>query len=198
MLNSYLHTSIADAFEEDESLNWKDSPFEKLIIMSNDARGRWGEKLIAKLLSEAGFYNTWFGGKKIRDDGGTYDIKLHRDSNHRVEVKTATSFKTWQHEPIYREDLWDLAVFADIKYSSIVFTIFDRLSILDILVPEKAKHPVLGKGATLRKHKDGGYKLDFSSRTHSLCLENDWAFEYDLNEPDMTGLISFIRRRING
>ena len=68
--------------------------------------------------------------------------------------------------------------------------------LLPILVPGTAKDPCLGKGATLRKNKDDGYKFDFSSKSHRNGLLNELTFEYDYNAPDITGLIDFIKERL--
>lgn len=191
MFNDEIDSLIEEAFVNDDSTSWIDSPFEKLIIMSNDARGRWGERLACEFLNLADIPYKWNADCNNQQPDGIYDIKV--DQITRIEVKTAASFKNWQHEPIYAAPVWDVLFLIDIAFDKIFLTILKRDDLLPILVPGKSQHILLGKGATLRKNKDDGYKFDFSPKTIANGLQNELTFEYDYNDPDITGLIAFIR-----
>ena len=193
MFNETIKTLINEAYENDNSTNWNGSPFEKLIVMSNDARGRWGERLACQFLTLAGIPYQWNADCNNQQSDGIYDIKA---ADTRIEVKTAASFTVWQHEPIYAAPLWDQLFLIDVLYDKIYLTILSHTYLLPILVPGSVKDPCLGKGATLRKNKDDGYKFDFSSKSHRNGLLNELTFEYDYNAPDITGLIDFIKERL--
>ena len=160
MFNGEINGLIEEAYKNDNSTNWHGSPFEKLIVMSNDACGRWGEQLACRFLGHAGVNYTWDADCNNQQDDGIYDIKTDRD---RIEVKTAVSTSIWQHEPVYHAPVWDQLICLDIAYSKIYLSILSREDLLPILVPGPSKHVLLGKGATLRKSKDDGYKLDFQA-----------------------------------
>lgn len=113
----------------------------------------------------------------------------------RVEVKTSLNESNWQHEPIYAAPCWDRLVLIDINYDHIYISFFTHSQLTCILVPEASKHPQLGKGATLRKHVDDGYKFDFSPRTIQNGLTYKHTFSYDINEPDDSGLLEFLRSK---
>ena len=194
MFNEVIDGLTDEAFESDNSTSWIGSPFEKLIVMSNDARGRWGERLACEFLKLAELPHQWDADCNNQQPDGIYDIKL--ETGTRIEVKTAASFKNWQHEPIYAAPVWDVLFLIDVAYDKIFLTILNRTQLLPILVPHKAQHVLLGKGATLRKNKDDGYKFDFSPKTIENGLVHSLTFEYDYSAPNSTGLAAFIKERL--
>ena len=186
--------SIAES-HKDRTDYWKDSPFELLHALENDERGKWGEAFLHKLLTKAGVPNTWDGDCNTDAEDGTYDIKLTASPLSRVEVKTSLNESNWQHEPIYAAPRWDRLVLIDINYDHIFISVFTHSQLACILVPGSAKHPHLGKGATLRKDKEDGYKFDFSPATINNGLTHGYTFSYDMNEPDDSGLLEFVRSK---
>ena len=88
---------------------YKNSPFEQLLTLTSDDRGKWGEKFLHNNIKLSGLKSKWDGDSNTGNvDGSVYDILINL--NRRTEVKTATNglnkrsrklTNTWQHENIY-------------------------------------------------------------------------------------------------
>ena len=91
-IRNILDETIKEAIETSNQ-EWKGSPFEPLTLITNDERGRWGEKFLFRIINEiAKIDSTWDGDSNIRpEDGGTYDILVNLIKRLKNEVKTAFS-----------------------------------------------------------------------------------------------------------
>lgn len=193
-VRTILDETIKEAIDN-SSDSWKGSPFELLIAITNDERGRWGEKFLFRIIKEsAGIDSTWDGDCNTRpEDGGTYDILVNLIRKLKNEVKTAfscTSSANWQHENIYAKSVWDKLTFVDVDYDKIY---------ISVLTPENMEYlfrnerdPVLGKKATLRESQQDKWKFDFSRVTVKNAIAAGYTFCYDYNNPDDAGLIAHL------
>ncbi len=193
-VRTILDETIKEAIDN-SSDSWKGSPFELLIGITNDERGRWGEKFLFRIIKEsAGIDSTWDGDCNTRPkDGGTYDILVNLIRKLKNEVKTAfscTSSANWQHENIYAKSVWDKLTFVDVDYDKIY---------ISVLTPENMEYlfrnerdPVLGKKATLRESQQDKWKFDFSRATVKNAIAAGYTFCYDYNNPDDAGLIAHL------
>lgn len=176
--------------------SWKGSPFEHLTKkITNDERGRWGEKFLFRIITEVAKINSsWDGDCNTRpEDGGTYDILVNLIKKLRNEVKTAfscVSNANWQHENIYAKSVWDKLTFVDVDYDCIYIT---------VLTPENMEYlfrneqdPILGKKATLREAQEDKWKFDFSRNTMKNAIAAGYTFCYDYNNPDDKGLVAHL------
>ena len=103
-VRSILDETIKEAVDNSSDY-WKGSPFEPLTQLTNDERGRWGEKFLFRTINEvAKIQSSWDGDCNTRpEDGGTYDILVNLAKKLKNEVKTAFSCEpsaNWQHENI--------------------------------------------------------------------------------------------------
>ena len=165
---------------------WLGSDFEKLLSLSSDARGKWGEELIFRLLTMYTCLKVeWEGDKNTnREDGSIWDIFINFFE---TEIKTAmknSSSDMWQHEKIVQAEVWKKTIFVDIEYSGIWFTVQNYG---DIPYGEE-RHKILNKKSTF--HLDG-WKFDLSKK-HILKLQSSGcSFYYDVKNPDVEGFKSF-------
>ena len=91
-VRTILDETIKEAVDNSND-SWKGSPFEPLTKITNDERGRWGEKFLFRIISEiAEIESNWDGDANTRpEDGGTYDILVNLIKKLKNEVKTAFS-----------------------------------------------------------------------------------------------------------
>jgi hypothetical protein len=65
-----VHNILGETIKEsvdNSSDNWKGSPFEPLTRITNDERGRWGEKFLFRVIKEvAEIDSTWEGDCNTR------------------------------------------------------------------------------------------------------------------------------------
>lgn len=158
---------------------WKGSVFEEIRELSNDERGRWGEKLIYELISQCTDFSVyWDQDSNTQQDDGTYDLVVN---GHRVEVKTSFGGHSgnWQHENIYNEDFWDKCVMVDVDYDCVYFTCIDRAE-----MTWDSKHPVFQKTPTRYKHQTVKHKFDFSRRSLTLGQEGGLTTRWMVGDPD--------------
>lgn len=140
---------------------WEDAIFAKIKRMQNDTRGQFGEKIVSEALHlNENFVFDMDCTNSNKHADGHYDLKVN---GVRIEVKTSchTSGGTWQHEPLYAEDVCDLTIFIDFSYD------FFHISVIpskDLPLGRDSQYFINKKGH-LRKNKDDGYKLDFSQKT---------------------------------
>ena len=188
-MNALIENTIRTAVDKHTD-SWDGSPFQDIVKLTNDERGRWGEDLIHQLLTQAGVKNTWLNDSNINQSDGTYDIQLSDGT--RIEVKTSTSHDNWQHENIYAAPVWDYLAFVDVSYDRITFTFisYDDLSVS--LGPDAVKHPVFNRKGCLRSAQDDKYKYDFGQKQHRDGVANGYSFVYISDEPDEEGLVEYI------
>ena len=193
LINNLIDESVEEAYNN-RDMSWVGSKFERLITLSNDERGYWGEKFLFDLIMRvAKIESKWDGDCNTRPaDGGIYDILVNLTRKLRTEAKTAFSFnsdsnaRNWQHENIYSKSVWDKLLFLDVDY--------DRLYIT-VLTPENMKYlfknekdPILGKKATLREAQKDKWKFDFSSVTVKNAIDAGYTFCYNVDNPDVQGV----------
>lgn len=157
---------IHNFYEENKKESaWENSPFKEIKLLENDKTGELGEKIASNVFNSLK-YNIQedTSTKTIRADGH-YDLKVE---NKRVEIKTSCYSHSFQHEPLYREDLCDIVIFIDFYYDKFFITIVKNSDL-----PLGRKSIIFGaKKGTLRKNKDDGYKLDFSLKLLQKLKEN--------------------------
>ena len=170
---------------------WEDSPFRKLTLLTNDERGSWGEYTLTKLFDKVGAFDyEWDKDRNTNQKDGIYDIVvLKNDRRIRVEVKTATvgQNSSWQHENIYKKEVWDKLVFIDVDYFSINITVIDYSE-----MTFDEKHPVFGRKPTLRSSQEDKYKFDFGKSNIERGIDNGYTFCYNIVKPDEEGLVAFL------
>lgn len=175
---------------------WEDSYFEYMTDLSLDERGRTGEENLYKLLLKAGLDVYWDADKNTTPEDGIYDLwVMLGGAKVRIEVKTAmrgTNNKTWQHEHIYKANVWDKLAFIDIDYDKVYFTVLDHSEMV-----WDEKHPVLGKKPSLREDSKDAYKVDMSKNSIQRGIDGGLTFCYTLNTDD-SELIEFMREKIAG
>lgn len=165
---------------------WSGSDFEKLLNLSSDARGKWGEELLYQLITLYTCLKVeWEGDKNTsREDGSIWDIFINFFE---TEVKTAmknSSSDVWQHEKIVEAPVWKKTIFVDIEYSGIWFTVQNYGDI----PYGKDKHKILNKKSTF--HLDG-WKFDLSKNHISKLQSLGYSFFYDVKKPNNEGLKLF-------
>lgn len=175
--------------------SWKGSYFEPLTKITNDERGRWGEKFLFRIISEvAKIESSWDGDCNTRpEDGGTYNILVNLIRKLKNEVKTAfscASSANWQHENIYAKSVWDKLTFVDIDYDRIYITVLTPQNMEYLFRNEQ--DPILGKKATLREAQEDKWKFDFSRTTMKNAIAAGYTFCYDYNNPDDKGLVEHL------
>lgn len=138
---------------------WETALFKDVYNMTNDARGAFGEQLISGTIHALGWeIQCDVTNKNVHDDGH-YDIKAN---NHRMEVKTSCLSNSYQHEPLYKENVCDYVIFIDFYYDKFYVSVVKN----EELPLDKDNKTLFGrKHGTLRRNKDDGYKLDFSPAT---------------------------------
>ena len=174
---------------------WKGSYFEFLKTFSLDERGKWGERLIYKMLQNSGLESHWDGDNNTDPEDGIYDIwVLFKMLKKRIEVKTAmrgTSQDSWQHENVYGSlDIWDKLVFLDIDYDKLYLTVFDY----EDMVWDK-RNPIIGRKPTLRKDSIDAYKIDMGGASLKKTLSSGYTFQHVMGK-DQTLLTNFLRNKI--
>lgn len=174
-----LQETIDWAVSKRESY-WKGSVFEEIRELSNDERGRWGEKLLYELMSQHNINAVWDQDSNTQQDDGTYDLTINK---YRVEVKTSFGGhrNNWQHENLYNEDFWDKIVMVDVDRDCIYFTCLNRL---DMVWDEK--HPIFDKKPTRYKHQEVKHKFDFSRRSLRLGMEHGVTTCWSVEDPALT------------
>ena len=194
-IRSIIDETIKEALENRKD-TWKGSPFEELVTrLTNDERGKWGEKFLFRTINEvAKIKSSWDGDCNTRpEDGGTYDILVNLIKKLKNEVKTAFSCESsanWQHENIYAKSVWDKLTFVDVDYDKIYITVLtpDNMALLF----ENKQDPILGKKATLRESQEDKWKFDYSRRTLANSIKAGYTFTYDYNNPDDVGVIAHL------
>ena len=156
---------------------WEDSPFKGVKELTNDARGKLGELMMSKVFHYLDYnIESDVSDNNIKPDGH-YDLKI---DGHRIEVKTACAIDQFQHEPIYKADVYDIAIFIDFTYDKYWVSICKREDVplgkdSELFGGKRGKH------GTLRKNRDDGWKLDFSRTTIKGFLNRGCAETFDEN-----------------
>ena len=193
LINNLIRESVEEAYN-DRDISWVGSEFEKLVILNNDKRGKWGEKFLFNLIMRvAKIESRWDGDCNTRpEDGGIYDILVNLSRKLRTEAKTAFSFdsdsdsRNWQHENIYAKSVWDKLVFLDVDYDRLYITVLTPENMEYLFKNEK--DTILGKKATLREAQKDKWKFDFSSVTVKNAIDAGYTFCYNIDNPDIQGV----------
>jgi hypothetical protein len=193
-----VRTILEETIQEAVSTSnqeWKGSPFEPLTLITNDERGRWGEKFLFRIITEiAQIKSKWDGDSNTRpEDGGTYDILVNLIKRLKNEVKTAFSCSksaNWQHENIYAKSVWDKLTFVDVDYDKIYITVLMPSNMTYIF--QNKQDPILGKKGTLREAQEDKWKFDYSRKTLANSIKAGYTFVYDYNNPDDEGLVAHL------
>jgi hypothetical protein len=191
-----LLESIDDIYVNRINL-WKDSPFENLTYLSNDERGKWGERFIFNLIKlNTNLSVEWDEDSNTNNNDGVYDIAiLHNNNKIRIEVKTATRGNTktsnWQHENIYSSNKWDKLLLFDIDFYGFYITIIDYEDMVF-----NHKHSIFGRKPTLRNNQDDKYKFDFGDKQQKNGIDSNLTFYYDLTNPQDDELVNFLTSKI--
>jgi hypothetical protein len=170
---------------------WENSPFKRLITMTSDTRGSWGEECIYKLLMN------FFPEKDIKwdsnsntgnADGSIFDILFN---NTRIEVKTAMMGKnsSWQHENIYEERLWDILIFFDVHPTGSYLTIIPHSE----MPFGENKHNILNKKST--KHLSA-WKFDMSKLSITKGISGGITYPIGLNDTNTDNLKRFLTKNL--
>ena len=175
---------------------WQDSPFRKLTLLTNDERGRWGEKFLTELFDKIETIQyDWDADTNTNQQDGIYDIVTKRNGvRTRIEVKTATKGQnnSWQHENIYKKQVWDKLVFIDVDYFSFYITVIDYNNMVF-----DDRHPVFGRKPTLRANQGDKYKFDFGKNNLQRGIDNGYTFCYSVTSPDEEGLTEFLVSKLS-
>jgi hypothetical protein len=194
-----LGETVADAVKKLRNRKyWKGSLFEEVVQLSNDERGKWGEKTFYDLIKFLTPYDVqWDEDQNINNIDGVYDIWINLpDGNKiRIEIKTASrgtgSKSSWQHENLYASEKWDKLVFIDFEYSTIWFTVLDYSEVVF-----DARHKVFGTKPTLRNDQNDKYKWDFRDKQVHLGVANGYTFCYDVDNPNDDEFSAFLKNRL--
>jgi hypothetical protein len=196
-VRTILDETIKEAIQNRSSF-WVGSPFEKLIQLTNDERGHWGENWIYNTIVKCvKIESTWNGNSNTNASDGTYDMLVNLLLKLRTELKTASrgtgKRPNWQHENIYAKNVWDRLLFVDLDYDVIYVTILEPKN-MEIAFTNQ-KDPILGKKASLRKDQKDKWKFDFSNTTIKNAIAAGYTFRYDYYNPDEKGFIEFLSRK---
>lgn len=194
-LTEHICNSVEETYNNRTNL-WGDSPFEKLTLLTNDERGKWGEKTVKYLIETYTDYIVeWDEDKNINQNNGIYDLIVESNqSKNRIEIKTATRGNSknpnWQHENLIKEKKWDKLTFLDIDFFGFYLTIigYDEINFDE-------KHPVFGRTPTLRKSQNDKYKFDFGMNQQRNGIKYGMTYFYDITNPNIEGLIKFLTNR---
>lgn len=185
-------------FEKDYK-PYENTPFEQLLTLTSDDRGKWGEKFLHNNIKLSGLKSKWDGDSNTGNmDGSVYDILINL--NRRTEVKTATNglnkrsrklTNTWQHENIYEENIWDDLLLLDINPNAFYLTHIPHSK----MCFGEVRHTILEKKST--KHLTG-WKFDTSRASLIRGLEAGITIYIDvdkngnISDDDKTKLRRFI------
>lgn len=192
--SSILDESIKEAQERATNV-WEHSPFKPIADLTNDERGYWGEALLYKLIAYY-FPNiplVWDKNSNTSNVDGIYDMLIN---NYKTEVKTAlegSNTKSFQHENIYAEKVWQRLVMIDIIPTGVYFTIETHDSMAQVFLNEQ--HPVWKKKGTLRKGQTDKWKFDHSHATLKRTMSHgSSSFVEYLNDDDEQNFIDLITK----
>lgn len=194
--SQFLVQSVNDAYENRIN-RWGNSPFEKLTLLSNDERGKWGERVVFNLIQKLTTLEVvWDEDHNINNEDGVYDIAItHNGVKYRIEVKTATrgngEAPNWQHENIYSSHKWDKLILFDVDFYGGFITIIDYE---DMIFGDK--HPIFNRKVTLRKEQVDKYKFDFGIKQQVNGISNGMTFRYNLNNFDEDKLSRFLVEKL--
>jgi len=177
---------------------WVGSPFEEIVALDSDTRGKWGETILFEFLTKYTKLDlTWDKDFNSNTADGVYDMFFTRKKPKkkvRIEGKTAGrgKSKTWQHENIYASEAWDKLVLLDFDYSTLWLTVVDYSE----MVFDK-KHPVFERKPHLRKDETDKYKWDFSLRQLELGAVAGFSYCHNVLNPDCKKLSSFLNQKLS-
>jgi len=174
MLNSIIKSSIENTISESENI-WVGTYLEDMIPLTSDERGRCGEEVVFEIIKYyTDFPVEWYRDKNINLGDGKYDTKIN---NFRVEVKTAmrgNNNKSWQHDVIRSEEVWDKLIFVDFDLDGVWFTIINHNQ---MVFKRGIRNEIFKKSATPCK---GGWKFDMSMATFERGIKNGITFFYPI------------------
>ena len=81
-MNALIENTIRTAVDKHTD-SWDGSPFQDIVKLTNDERGRWGEDLIHQLLTQAGVKNTWLNDSNINQSDA---VLLNENSIHFYQI----------------------------------------------------------------------------------------------------------------
>ncbi len=190
ILDKILIESLEDAVNRSEDI-WKGSVFHKLLPLSSDERGRWGEDYFHRLMTEHTPYKVeWDGDSNTEPEDGIYDMKITHINSLRTELKTAmkgTKNNSWQHDVIKEEEFFDRLVFLDLRPEEIIqITVIKNTEMV-----YGTRHPIFEKKSSPCK---GGWKFDMSNATLRRGINAGLTYIHDLKNPNNTELSTFLSR----
>jgi len=161
----YAHDIAVDKLEKIATNDlWANSPYKKLVSISVDARGKWGEAYISMLIRGSGIEVEEQGLKKDKS-GFIYDFLIEKKDKWEQKTATMGMNETFQHENLSTNKTPCGWFFLDVEPEKIWLTILRRCDL-------SKKIPDIGKRAHLRKNTNDIYKLDFSKATINKAKES--------------------------
>lgn len=185
MREKVMKNILTETIDRNVNLNniWENSDFEPLTQVSSDTRGRWGEDFLQELIKDVtNFKVKWDGDSNTSNGcGSIYDILVNFE---RTEAKTAMvgynkktqrRTNTWQHENIYKENVWDKLLLLDIEPDGFYITCIDH----DDMCFGDERHPILKKKST--KHLSA-WKFDTSRAVLKRGIENGYSIYVSVDD----------------
>jgi hypothetical protein len=170
---------------------WLGSPFEPIVRLSNDERGKFGEELVNSIALKTNLPVVFEGDANTNNQDGVFDILIN---NQRCEVKLATLDvnNSFQHENLYADSVWDYVIFVDVVQQGIYFTIlrYDEFNVNE-------KHPIFGRKPSLRRSQSDKFKFDLSLKSMDRGLACGLTVKYNVEEDNMDEVITFIKNHLN-
>jgi len=161
----YAHDIAVDMLENIPTNDiWVNSPYKKLVSISNDARGKWGEAYVARLIRSTGIKVEERGLKKDKN-GKIYDLFINEKGEWEIKLATIGMNESFQHENLSNNKTPCGWIFLDVEPDKIWLTILRKCD-LSKNIPE------IGKKGHLRKETNDVYKLDFSKSTINKAKES--------------------------
>ena len=177
----YAHDIAVDTLEQIPTNDiWVNSPYKKLLSISNDARGKWGEAYVARLSRGAGIKVEEQGIKKDKN-GEIYDLLIEEKDGWEGKLSTIGMNESFQHENLSTNKTPCGWIFLDVEPDKIWLTILRKCDL-------SKKIPEIGKKAHLRKNTNDVYKLDFSktsiknAQKSGICINITESSEEDIRK----------------
>jgi hypothetical protein len=195
---SEIETMIHETYikEQKSKSPWENSPYQELLKLTLDQRGKVGENIVSEAIKQANnnliYIEEDISDVNAKGDGVHYDMRVNGQL---IEIKTAYrgSNNCWQHENLYKTAA-TMSLFLDFDYNGIYISLFP-----EELLPLGKDSEVFGrKHGTLRQNKDDGYKLDFSLTTLKNFTKygDTYSIYFEADEANLKDIGIFIAERI--
>ena len=180
----YAHDIAVNTLETISTNNiWANSPYKKLVEISSDARGKWGENYVSTLIRNAEFKVEEQGLKKDKN-GEIYDLLIEEKDKWEQKTATLGTNETFQHENLSTNNTPCGWIFLDVEPDKMWLTILRKCDL-------SKKIPEIRKKAHKRKNTDDVYKLDFSRTSIENAMENKICI--NLTEASEEDISKFLR-----